>query len=201
MNIRALLKTVGIALALSGVAQASHLTWTSQFSGSPLKLLNFNSLSSQSYSNTFDITTDGFDPLTMTIDSAVASFAFADDDDSYEEWVDITLGGNLFIHEEVDGNHPYSSYAWYSDDLGVSLLADLQADGKLSFKVQILDTILATRYSANKKEDTYLKVAKLVAKGHENPPHKVPDQSNTVVLMGAAMVSLIALRNRFARRA
>ncbi|RXK52875.1 hypothetical protein ESB00_14275 [Oleiharenicola lentus] len=197
MNIRALLKTVGLALALTGVAQASDLTWTSQFSGSPLKFLNFNNVSAGShyYSNTFDITPSGFNPLTMTIDSAVASFAFADDGDSYEEWVDITLAGNLFINEEVDGAHPSSSYAWYSDSLGVTLLADLQADGKLAFKVQLLDTV---RYN---KEDTYLKVAKLVAKGHENPPHKVPDESNTVILMGAAMLSLIALRKRFARRA
>ncbi len=202
MNLRTVFKTAGFALALSSIAQAADLTWTSQFSGSPLKLLNFNSLSSQSYSNTFDITANGFNPLTMTIDSAVASFAFADDSSSDpEEWVDITLGGSLFINEEVDGLHPYSSYAWYSDNLGLSLLADLQVDGKLSFKVQILDTILSTRRNSNKVEDTYLKVAKLVAKGHENPPHKVPDASNTVMLMGAAMVSLIALRNRLARRA
>ena len=197
MNIRNILKTVGFALALTGVSQASHLTWTSQFSGSPLKFLNFNNVSAGShiYTNTFDITTGGFNPLTMTIDSAVASFAFADDDDSYEEWVDVTLEGNLFVHEEVDGDHPYSSYAWYSDDLSVGLLANLQADGKLSFKVQLLDTVWG------KKEDTYLKVAKLVAKGHENPPHTVPDEANTVMLMGAAMLSLVALRKRLASRA
>jgi hypothetical protein len=208
MNIRALLKTVGFALALTGVAQASHLTWTSQFSGSPLAKLGFNSYNNgswgwvTSYSNVFDITgVGGFNPLTMTIDSAVASFAFADDNDSHEEWVDITLGGSLFMHQEVDGSHPYSSYAWYSDSLGLGLLADLQADGKLSFTVQILDTVKATRWKSNKVEDTYLKVAKLVAKGHENPPHKVPDHSNTVILMGAAMLSLVALRKHLARRA
>lgn len=197
MNIRTLFKTVGVALVLSSVAQASDLTWTSQFSGYPLKFLNFNNVAANShiYTNTFDITTSGFNPLTMTIDSAVASFAFADDDDGYEEWVDVTLEGNLFIHEEVDGDHPYSSYAWYSDDLSVGLLANLQADGKLSFKVQLLNTV---NYN---KEDTYLKVAKLVAKGHENPPHKVPDESNTVILMGAAMLSLVALRKRLVRQA
>ncbi len=197
MNLRTLFKTAGFVLALSGVAHASDLTWTSQFSGSPLAKLGFSGTNGwvTSYSNTFDITTNGFDPLNMTIDSAVASFAFADDDDYYEEWVDVTLEGNLFIHEEVDGDHPYSSYAWYSDDLSIGLLANLQADGKLGFTVQILNTV---NYN---KEDTYLKVAKLVAKGHENPPHKVPDEANTVVLMGAAMLSLVALRKRLARRA
>ena len=193
MNIRTLFKTAGLALALCGVAQASDLTWTSQFSGSPLAKLGFSYGWTTSYSNTFDITADGFNPLTMTIDSAVASFAFADDDDGYEEWVDVTLEGNLFIHEEVDGDHPYSSYAWYSDDLSIGLLANLQADGKLGFKVQILNTV------AYNKEDTYLKVAKLVATGHENPPHKVPDEANTVLLTGAALLGLVALRKRFVR--
>jgi hypothetical protein len=202
MNIRALLKTVGLALALTGVAQASDLTWTSQFVGSPLKFLYFSSSSStSSYSNTFDITTDGFNPLTMTVDSAVASFAFADDSDDLSdssssklEWVNISLGNplQLFIgNQEVDGQHPYSSYAWYSDDLSVSLLADLQSDGKLAFKVQILDKVYG------KYEDTYLKVAKLVAEGHVN---NVPDESNTIILTGAAMLGLIALRKRLARR-
>ena len=206
MNIRTLFKTVGVALLLSSVTQASDLTWTSQFVGSPLKFLYFSSsTSTQSYSNTFDITANGFNPLTMTIDSAVASFAFADDSDDISdssssklEWVNISLGtpSQLFIgNQEVDGSHPYSSYAWYSDDLSVSLITDLQTDGKLAFKVQILDKVYG------KYEDTYLKVAKLVAKGHENPPHKVPDESNTVMLMGVAMLSLVALRKRLARHA
>jgi hypothetical protein len=205
MNLRTLFKTAGFALALSSVAHASDLTWTSQIEGYPLKFLTFSNVSGGSnvYTNTFNITSNGFDPLTMTIDSAVASFAFADDTSNYDnydsysskyEWVDISLGtpSQLFINDqEVDGSHA-SGYAWYSDDLSIGLIADLQADGKLSFKVELLNA---------GSKDTYLKVAKLVAKGHENPPHKVPDESNTVILMGAAMLSLIALRKRLARRA
>ena len=208
MNIRTLFKTVGVALVLSSVAQASDLTWTDQFSDSPLKFLNFSNVygGSNVYKNTFDITTDGFDPLSMTIDSAVASFAFADDTNYYNydhldgspskyEWVDISLGNpsQIFIdNQEVNGAHPYTSYAWYSDDLSIGLIADLQADGKLSFKVELLEM---------GSKDVYLKVAKLVAKGHENPPHNVPDEANTILLTGAAMLGLVALRKRLARRA
>lgn len=211
MNIRNILKTVGFALALTGVSQASDLTWTSQFSGGPLKFLNFSNEAGGSnvYTNTFDISVVNalnpiaFNPATMTIDSAVASFAFADDTNyndhldgsSYKyEWVDISLGNpsQIFIDEqEVDGTH-YSGYAWYSDDLGIGLIADLEADGKLKFTVELLE---------KGSKDVYLKVAKLVAKGHENPPHKVPDEANTVLLMGAAMLGLVALRKRLARRA
>lgn len=204
MNIRTLFKTAGLALVLSGIAHASDLTWTDTFEGYPLtKLTSTN----PTYTRTFDITSDGFNPLTMTIDSAVASFAFADDGDSDStysnygtEWVDIILSANTtFIdNQEVDGSHPpygvdpWSTYAWYSDDLSIGLLADLQADGKLKFTVKLLSI---------GSKDTYLKVAKLVAKGHENPPHNVPDEANTILLTGAAMLGLVALRKRIARRA
>lgn len=189
-------------VAFSGATLADELTWTSQFSGSPLKFLSFSSTANSSYSNTFNLIPAGFDPLNMTIESAVASFAFADDANDEEEWVNITLGGELFIQEEVDGSHPSSSFAWYSDDLSISLLADLQSDGKLDFKVQLLDTVWG------KKEDTYLKVAKLVAHGFTNPPpppppppHTVPDNSTTLFLLGAAFAGLFGLQKRFARRA
>lgn len=196
MKKTSLLSTVGLMLAFAGAAQAVTLYWSDEIEGYPLKFLKE---SSPTYTGYFDLTDDGFDPLTMTITSAYARFAFADDS-SYDadEYVDIFINNSLLIDDqEVNGSHPYNSYAWYSETLNASMLLALQDDGQISFKVQLLNT--------SGTNDTYLKVAQLFAEGTENvvvppppppPVHGVSDETNTALLLAAAAFAGAALRRR-----
>jgi len=165
-------------LTLTGTAFG--ITWVDEDYGDPLKFLHSGS---PSYSSTFNILIDGYDPNTMHVTSAVASFAFADDGDSYLEYVDIYLGGSLFLgDQEVDGTHDNipSSYDWYHGNLSGTMLANLQ-DGVISYQVTVTSG------------DTYLKRAKLVAQGEYN---RVPEGGSTAVLLGSALVGIGILGRR-----
>jgi len=198
MKTLSFLKATAALLALATAVHADPLTWTYEISGSPLKFLSGTGSTSY-YAGTFDLTPDGFNPATMTISSATAYFAFADDKPDGtstpdpDEYVDIFINSLLLINDqEVDGSHPSSSYAWYSQSLNATMILALQDDGKVSYKVQLLDT-----YGTN---DTYLKVAKLVAQGSLNyvpPPVSVPDAGATSALMGLGFAALFAFRRRF----
>jgi hypothetical protein len=202
MKTLSLFKAAGALLALATVVQADPLTWSYETTTQPLKFLSGTGSSSY-FTGEFDLTPAGFNPATMTISSATAYFAFADDKpdgSSYpdpDEYVDIFINNLLLINDqEVDGAHPSSSFAWYSQSLNANMIIALQDDGKVSYKVQLLDT-----YGTN---DTYLKIAKLVAQGSLNeppPPVTVPDAGSTSALVGLAFAALLAFRRRFQQAA
>lgn len=70
----------------------------------------------------------------------------------------------------------------FNKDLTVNLLADLQADGILNYKVSLIDQGLANI------DTVVLKSANLVA--------HVPDGGSTMALLGAGMLGLVAFRSR-----
>lgn len=174
-----------LALFAFGTTSQAAMTWVDVDSGSPLKWLYHSSNANTSrYSSTFNILNDGYNPATMHVTSAIASFAFADDQDSAYEWVDIYLDNLLLINDqEVDGSH--ASYAWYSKSLTGEMITNLQ-DGVLSYTVKLLNT--------SGTNDVWLKVAKLKAYGDYK---QVPDTGATVALMGLGLVGLAAARKRF----
>jgi hypothetical protein len=177
-----------VTLLLAHAAPA--ITWIDEDNGDPLKFLTF---SDPSYTSTFNILNDGYNPLTMMVTSAVASFAFADDSDLSYEYVNVHLDGSLFNAAltggaspiEVDGTHYNipTSYDWYHGSLSGTLLAGLQ-DGVISYTVTVTGG------------DTYLKRAKLVAEGIYQPLRSVPDGGATALLLGFGMAGLIAMRRR-----
>jgi hypothetical protein len=154
------------------------LQWVHEHNGDPLVFLHSGN---PSYSSVFNILLDGYQPATMQVDSAVASFAFADNYDSDPEYVNIFLDGNLFLGGlEVDGTHqniPHS-FDWYHGNLSGTLLAGLQ-DGIISYTVTITSG------------DAYLKRAKLVAEGSYRT---VADGGLTVLLLGGGMIALGLVR-------
>ncbi len=180
------LKTAAMAAVLTSVAQAA--VWTDYHSGQPLAHLHQGN---SSYTGTFNILNDGYNPGLHTLTSATAKFAFADDDvfgDLIEqEWVEIELDGDLLINSavEVDGTH--ASFDWHSNGLTGSMLFTLSTLGTIDYTITILDTQWWTNNS------TYLKVAKLKAYGDYK---QVPDSGATVALMGLGLVGLVAARKR-----
>lgn len=188
MKSSSLLNTLGLVFALSSAASAAPLSWSHQISGNPLKFLQGTGSNSY-FTGTFDLTTDGFDSSTMTILDATASFAFADDSDSALEYVDISISNLILINDqEVDGTHPSSNFAWYSNSLTNPMLFALQDDGKVWFKVQLLNTMGTN--------DTYLKKAKLVANGERTPKVSVPEGGATALMTALSFAGLVALRKR-----
>ena len=191
MFMKTLARSLGLLAAtavLLTARPASAITWIDEDNGDPLKFLRSWD---PSYSSTFNILNDGYNPLTMQVDSAVASFAFADDGDIGLEYVNVYLDGNLFINaQEVDGTHQNIpvSYDWYHGGLSGTLLAGLQ-DGVISYTV----TVTAG--------DAYLKRAKLVAEGsyRTSETTSVPDGGSTALLLGFCLTGIVALR-RFADR-
>jgi|GEM_PF-4183496 len=164
-----------------------------------------------SYSNTWDLTTAGFVPGSNLIDGIQVWFAFADDQPNGDvgEYVDISVGGTtLWDDLEVDGSHQYG-YEYHSMVLDptthASIFTDLQADGLLSYNVT-LQQLLEPDYTSKdwKREDTYLKVAKIKAWENCRPPEDtpgVPDGGTTLLMLGASMTGLAGIRRALRRAA
>lgn len=171
------------SLALSSTASA--ITWIDEDNGDPLKRLT---PSSPTYSSTFNILLDGYDPTTMVVTSAEAWFAFADGENDAAEYVRIYLGSpySPFMGPiEVNGTHNNipTSYDWRHGSLSGSLLVDLQ-DGIINYRVTVTSG------------DTYLKRAKLVAEGYEIPRRNVPDGGSTAVLLGLGLLGMGTIARR-----
>lgn len=211
------LLTVGALLGASlSTGQAAMMVWEDGFSGSPLDFLHekwgsYDSSYDRNYSNTWDITTDGYNPLVNSIDGIQVWFAFADDRpgnfDGAEtgdggdapEHVDISLGGTRIWDDlEVDGAHPYSNYAFYTmvldPTLHASIFSDLSSDGRLGFNVELQELLSDSGDSSKYQEDTYIKVANIRAWQDEPNQHKVPDGGTTLVLLGASLAGMAGLR-------
>jgi len=141
----------------------------------------------KSYTGWFNILKDGFDPVTMDVCSAVASFWFKDDSYSDgEEKVDIDLGST----DAPNGYYPIYGYLEKTVNIGSSeatLLADLQ-DGILSYTVTAV------------KGDFYFKKAKLEACACT----KVPDGGSSLspdARLAMIASTILAARSGFSTNA
>ena len=198
MRIKQSLWTAAAVFVLLSGANASLITWVDRNPDSgngPLQFLS--ETGTESYSSFFDITTAGFVPGTHSATSIDVKFAFADDENDDAETVDIFLGGiKIWNNEEVDGDHSSAptSYDWVSGSLtgNLTLLGDLNADGKLAYTVTIQD-------GARNRADTWLKIAELTATGSLIPStngNPVPDGGATLGLFGLGLFGLGAIRRK-----
>lgn len=205
----------------AGAGQAAMLTWYDEHSGSPLDFLyepygTSDTSYDLSYSDTWDIKPDGFNPAVHGIDGIKVWFAFADDrpgadptkertggnDGDAEEYVDVALRDNpnqvlIWDNLEVDGAHPSSNYAYYSmvldPTLHASIFSDLAADGLLRYTVT-LEQLLSDSGSESKYgEDTYLKVTKIKA-WYDDTPRNVPEGGAGLGLLALSLGGLVSLR-------
>ncbi|MES2440862.1 MAG: VPDSG-CTERM sorting domain-containing protein [Verrucomicrobiota bacterium] len=217
---------VAAFFAASSISDAAVVSWEVTHAGSPLDFLsekwgNYDGSYDLSYSETWDIKSVGYNPLTQHVDGITVWFAFADDSPhgsgsgseisnggDIEEYVDISLGGTkIWDNLEVDGAHPASSYTYYSMVLDpithLSIFNDLKADGTLSYSVLLQDYAVDSGYESKYGEDTYLKVAKIKAWYNDEPVRvpnggRVPDAGTSVALLGLSLASLVGLRRKLA---
>lgn len=188
--------SLAASVVFTASASALTLTWEDRDPDTGAGPLKFLSEWNTTYTSTFNLTNiaQPYDPNTMVITSAKVYFAFADDSKSgdAEEKVNIYLDGVSIVSGlEVNGLHPYSSYAWYDFSVTGAALLSLQDDGILDYKVKLKNT--------NGTNDTYLKIAKLEAEGHLIPPPSVPDHGSVAGLLGGSLLGLAVLRRRLRR--
>ena len=171
------------ALAVSATAASAtpfvfvdgHL----QASSGPGAYVRLESYGVNSYTNTWDISDEADFSSTLVFDSATASFWFSDDVDSWQdEHVSVDLGAVSSWLNNVEVGGTFASYELVSGNLSMTLLADIAADGKLTYTVRA------------DSGDFYLKETQLTVYAH------VPDGGSTLMLLGLALVGFAALRRR-----
>jgi hypothetical protein len=134
-----------------------------------------------SYTGTFDLVGDGYNPATQQVYSAVATFTLWDGVLS-ESW-NLTLGGEAFL-----SGGSFSSVINMGGGVFGSALVDLSTDGILSYTI--------TRTSG----EFWLTNASLVANAGPSGAGSVPDGGQTSLLLASGLVALGALR-RFRKSA
>jgi hypothetical protein len=130
-----------------------------------------------------------------TITKAVVTFGFWANDYAMEQ-MKVRFGAT---------SNPYSSpfpadgqvngYEIFEFVLGGNALSDLQADGKLDYKVKLMDLGQISSYCDNNKDNVWLKWAKLEV---TTECRKVPDGGATAALLGFGLLGLAAMRRRLA---
>jgi hypothetical protein len=136
-----------------------------------------------SYTSTFNIAIDGFNPVLHTITSATASFELYSNDNDKEE-VDINLGAFDFL--DTPGNQINGSVT-FSSLLSMSMVADLQSDGIITYRLTLENS------SNESHEDVQINWAKLVVNAS---PRSVPDGGATIGLLGFGLLGLAALKRK-----
>jgi hypothetical protein len=209
---------------VTAVSQAATLTYQARHEGGPLDFLEEPWLGSGgdlSYGATWDITTvanGGYVPNSHPFLKIELWFAFADDrpganpslertsgnDGDAEEHVRITAGTETVTADlEVDGKHPASTYEYYpfvfdsanNPAAFAALSADLMADGKLAYRVELLELLSDSGEKYKKREDTYFKVAKLRAT-YDEPERNVPEGGAGLAMFGLTLAGLVGWRRR-----
>jgi hypothetical protein len=140
--------------------------------------------SNPAYTGQFDITGPGlgkgYDPVTMTIDSAYATFAL---------WDSLLFGGSETVTVELgtepfDYSGPFLGLLVLGDDVLGDVLFDLDQDGVLSYTV-------SSTAGAFK-----LLGAELHAKSSDRPVSNVPDSGWSLALLGISMAGVATLRRK-----
>ncbi|HHY85707.1 MAG TPA: VPDSG-CTERM sorting domain-containing protein [Verrucomicrobia bacterium] len=133
------------------------------------------------YSGSFNILDQGFDPECMEIFKVELKFRFKDDSSSDgKEKVTITLDSSPLVSslELTSGGWTTVARTYTS-----GTILDLLSDGILNYTVTA------------EKGDFKLKEAKLYVKAKRTC---VPDNGTTLVLLGTGLVTLVGLQRRFA---
>ena len=189
------MKSLVTALTLGAAAAAltvpAHAIAYSYQDFDPInKVLFTGVLGTVDHESTFDISVSdgdggpnivGFNPATENLIGGYVEF---------ELWGTV-IGGGLqkekarFTLGSLSFNTPGTQILGtqiYGGNLTVSLLADLQEDGSLDYRVRLIDQGLVNI------DTVVLKSANLVA--------HVPDSGSTMALLGAGMLGLVAVRSR-----
>lgn len=133
--------------------------------------------SNASYTGTFDLTADGYNPVVETITSAVAEFKFWDG--FGDESVTVNMGGDLFSQGSFNG------YATIGGGV-INAWGILDSTGILSYTVTL---------TSGRLTDVWLTNASLTA---ETAARSVPDAGATSILLGLGVLALIGAKRRFA---
>ncbi len=129
------------------------------------------------YTDSFNLTNDGYKPGTEQVYSATAEFVFWDLFGGSES-LSVALGNSPF---EQTGS--FSNLITLSDSVVGSALFDLSADGIVSYTI--------TRNSG----EFYLRNATLTAVAGSN---SVPDNGVTIVLLGMSLIGVVGFQRKFA---
>ena len=168
-----------------------HYTDRQPASGtSPLAFLNASQ--GDTHVGTFDLTKFGYNPATMRITAARITFAFADDGDATDEFVAVTLDGEVWApteNQEIDGtrhqapaNYDYFDQAWESSSPADQPFLERLQNGRLPF--QVTATV----------GDVYLTIATLEVT--IVPRAAVPDQGSSLLFLLAAVAGIVAWKRR-----
>lgn len=148
----------------------------------------------ESVSGTFNIRTldgnfagdmAGFVPSAETIVTATATFELYSND-SEKEQVDINLGA--FDLYTTPGTQINGEVTFGPLNLTVQMLADLQQDGSISYRLTLLDTAFTWG------EDVGINYAQLDV---TTVPNTVPDGGMTLALLGLSLGGLAVVRRSF----
>ena len=207
------------AVALLGSVSGANaaIYYSDELSGSPLDFLYYNyswdndTQYSGSFSNLFQSIDWGANDLVK----AVIMFGFADDESDGAEVVsakagsdwadlyledgdphpvaaakdlDVTIEDSVALEVEVNGSHG-GGFDYREAELGGQALEDIK-NGSLAFKVKREDG------------DVYVKTVQLkieTAEKQTPPPVKVPDSGATLILLGAALGGLAAVRRKLGK--
>jgi hypothetical protein len=175
---------------LSGIAGLLLATQGHAFEYSDIDILNQYVGHGGSYSNNFSIVQSdgsnviGYNKNNENITSATASFVIYDD-----QWLDGQEGASVtldLLQLDSDSENSWFSTFTLGGTLAVDFLARLASDGKLEYKV------------TSTGGDFVLKSAELTVTTTPKLAQSVPDGGNTVLLLGATLLGLAALRQKFA---
>jgi hypothetical protein len=123
----------------------------------------------------------GFVPSAETITVATASFALSSTDTAPEQ-VNIDLGISDFL--TTPGSQVYGTQI-YGGNLTLQMIADLQADGSISYTLTLLNSPATT------SEDVGVSWANLAV---TTKPKAVNDGGVTLVLLGMSLTGLAGVR-------
>lgn len=172
----AFVASVSVASAISYVDDNTAVTF--------LNVLN------PSYTGSWDIASQGYNPLAQQITSAVASFSFNDALGGKETYF-ITINGTT-VNTGTDIVSPFFGSVTFDDSITGSVLVTLDTTGQLSYTVsrtsgsfQLVDAVLTVEATT---------------RSSSTGGNSVPDGGMTAMMLGSGLLGLAGLRKKLATR-